>query len=53
MTELREYVVTIGGIKHTLLLDEANAERLNAVPVQAKQHVPANKQRRTVANKRG
>lgn len=39
----REYVVTIGGVDHTLLLDEAAAKRLGGTPVQAKQRTPANK----------
>lgn len=39
----REYVVTIGGVDHTLLLDDAAAKRLGGAPVQVKQRTPANK----------
>ena len=39
----QEYTVTIGGVEHTLLLDDAAAKRLGGTPVQAKQRTPANK----------
>lgn len=43
---MREYTVTIGGIDHTMQLDEQDAKRLNAVEV--KKVTPANKQAKPV-----
>ena len=52
MAERKEYVVDIGGIPHTILLTDEDAERYGdkATPVKAKQ--PANKSRKP-ANKSG
>jgi len=44
---MKEYTVTIGGIEHTLLLDDEDAEARGAKPVQHKASVPANKSRST------
>lgn len=45
--ELQEYIVDIGGLPHTLLLDKAAAERYGeaAKKVTAKAAAPANKAR--------
>lgn len=42
---MKEYVVVIGGIEHTMLLDEETATRLGVKPVESKQAKPANKSR--------
>lgn len=53
MAETKEYTVTIGGLEHTMLLDDLDAERMGAKPVEAKAAVkPANKAR-TAQNKSG
>jgi len=44
---MKEYVVTIGGIEHTMLLDEDEAKARDAKPVQSKSSTPANKSRAT------
>lgn len=46
MAELKEYIVQIGGLPHRVQLDEAEAKRIGAVPVEVKQApVPQNKAR--------
>ena len=40
---MKEYVVKIGGLDHTFLLDEAEAKRLDATPVETNAKAPANK----------
>ena len=50
---MKEYTLIIGGIPHTVLLDEADAKRLDAKPVETKQApAPLNKAR-TAQNKSG
>ena len=50
---MKEYTLIIGGIPHTVLLDEVDAKRLNAKPVETKQApAPLNKAR-TAQNKSG
>ncbi|MGV8972245.1 MAG: hypothetical protein ACOH10_07970 [Rhodoglobus sp.] len=48
---MNEYTILIGGLPHTVLLDEAEATRIGAKPVAAKSApTPANKAR-TARNK--
>lgn len=52
---MREYTVMINGLPHTLKLDDADAERMGAVPVAppaTKMRAPKNKAR-TPRNKSG
>lgn len=43
---MKEYTVTIGGLEHTMLLTDEDAERMAAKPVALKESVqPANKAR--------
>ena len=50
---MKEYIIDIAGLPHTVLLDDAEAKRLNAKPVETKQATaPANKAR-TPQNKSG
>lgn len=44
---MKEYVVTISGLPHTVLLDEAEAKRLRAEPVATKSKAVPNKSRAT------
>lgn len=47
---MKEYTVAIGGVDHTLLLDEDDAKRYGAsesAEVQGKSSAPANKSRST------
>lgn len=49
---MNEYTVDIGGVPHTVLLDEAEAERLGAKPVRIKQAPePVNKAAQAPKNK--
>lgn len=51
ISNVKEYTVIIGGLDHTMLLDDDEAKRRGAKPVQTKQApAPANKAR-TVQNK--
>lgn len=43
--ERKEYVVNIGGIDHTMLLDADEAKARDAKPVEAKQRTAQNKAR--------
>lgn len=52
MSDLKEYTVDIGGVEHTMLLDEADAKRRGATPVQQKSRTPQNKAA-TPENKKG
>ena len=45
MPELEEYDVEIGGVKHTLLLDEADAERRGLAGKVKQAPAPKNKAR--------
>lgn len=47
---MQEYTVIIGGLEHTLLLDEADAKRLGGVVVKAAP-APQNKARTVAPNK--
>ena len=48
MVDRRPYVVVIGGVGHTVLLDEAEAKRLGlSSPVEPKAKRPKNKARTT------
>jgi len=50
---MKEYTILIGGLPHTVLLDETEAKRLDAKPVATKQApAPLNKAR-TAQNKSG
>ena len=50
---MKEYTVLIAGLPHTVLLDDAEAKRLDAKPVETKQApAPANKAR-VPDNKKG
>lgn len=52
---MKHYTVIVRGIPHTMQLDEAEAKRLGATPVEPKSptkaSVPANKGRRALNNK--
>lgn len=52
---MREYEVTIGGLQHTLQLDDADAARYGdqARPVETKQAPASKNKARTVKNKAG
>lgn len=47
--ERSEYTVTIGGLEHTLLLDDDDAERYADAAVKGKTAKPANKARSSSA----
>lgn len=50
---MKEYTIDIAGLPHTVLLDDAEAKRLDAKPVEVKQApAPANKAR-VPDNKKG
>jgi hypothetical protein len=50
---VKEYTILISGLPHTVLLDEAEAKRLDAKPIEVKQApAPLNKAR-TAQNKSG
>ena len=50
---MKEYTINIAGLSHTVLLDEVEAKRIGAKPVETKQAPsPANKAR-VPANKKG
>lgn len=53
MSALKEYVVNIGGIDHTMLLDEDEAKRRGASLVEAKARTPQNKAAAAPENKKG
>ena len=53
---MKEYTILIGGLPHTVLLDAAEAKRLDAkpvVPVETKQAPPPLNKARTAQNKSG
>lgn len=51
MAERKEYVVTVGGIPHTLLLDEADAKRYGVAQEPKKAKEPEAKQAPAPKNK--
>lgn len=53
MGERKEYVVVIGGVSHTVLLDDEDAKRLGeaAEPVGAKEAPAPSNKSRTARNK--
>ena len=50
---MKEYTIVIGGLPHTVQLDEAEAKRLDAKPVATKQAPPPLNKARTAQNKSG
>lgn len=51
-TRMKEYTVDIGGVEHTMLLDDADAKRLRGKAAQAKKApAPLNKASKPAANK--
>ena len=53
MSGLKGYAVEIGGLPHTLLLSDADAEARGLKPVETKQSDPPANKARTPQNKSG